>query len=183
MIVSGVYGSRHWSYRDKIQRSTELTFGAEVVDTGGTEDEAEGRAHAAGDHGEAFEFERDVVGVMDDDDGVDGHAQLVALADAGIDRRETQDGRREDRARRPSARRRDLLGDAVVVVIRIGKVGRGAEAGGHAVTALDGESFRGAATADERRVERDTEASLSLEERANRAVGEIVAVEVVFGVS
>ena len=118
---------------------------------------------------------------MDDDDRIDGHAQLVALADAGIDRRETQDGRREDRARRPGAGRRDLLRDASAVVIRIGEVGRGAQTCGHAVTALDGKSLGGAATADERRVEGDAEASLGLEGRADRAVGEIVAVEVVRG--
>ena len=118
---------------------------------------------------------------MDDDDGIDGHAELVALADAGIDRRETQDGGREDRARRPGARRRDLLRDAAAVVIRIGKVGRSAESGGHAVASLDGESFRGAATADERRVERDAEASLSLKRRSDRAVGEVITMEVISG--
>ena len=158
-----------------------LPFGGVDRESRGAEDEAEGGAHAAGDHGEAFELERDVVGIMDDDDGIDGHAELIALADAGIDRRKTQDGGREDRARRPGARRRDLLGDASAVVIRIGEVGRGAQAGGHAVTALDGESLGGAATADERRVEGDAEASLGLEGRADRAVGEIVAVEVLRG--
>ena len=112
--VDGLIGPRvdrsRYAHRSPGGGIGELALGGVVVEAGGTEDETERRTHAAGHHGEAFKLERDVIRVMDDDDGINRHSELIGLADGGVDRREADDRRREDWAGRPRLRREHLRG-------------------------------------------------------------------------
>ena len=88
---------------------------ADVADAPATQldVEDEGEGFSVGDHRDALELDRDIVGIMDHDDRVDSHAERAVRVeavgvreDSGEDHRETNDARREAHRCRPGARGR-----------------------------------------------------------------------------